>query len=873
VKKIIKILVVIAAVFAALLIVASVALRIALPPEKAKALVVKQLAAHLHREVQVGDVSVGVLRGLVVSNLKISEAPDFSKGVFIASDQFSIRISLWPLLFKRVEVNELSLVHPLVTVIRNADGKTFNFSDLMSPSLNKPSPEVGEGGRKPDEGALTPTLSREGRGSYFDVSEAFAAVPPAASPAAPAVPGELPFSLLVSHASIRNGVVHFVDRSPARQSLDIAPLNLKLSNVSLTEPFGIQAALTAAAKGLTIDLQMSGQADIAAGSADFKKFRIAAGGATISLTGRAERLKTNSPSADLHLDIRQLTLAALRPFVALPANLPLNKPISVRADVKGDSKRMDITAQAAIGPLQLSSNGQITDLASARPQIKMHLETNTFPAAETAVLAGVSLPKDIKVEGNTQVSADVSGTQAVSHIALEMDGHDLGITKTGQFEKKRSMPLELQASGDWTQDKQSLNLTAIKTTLGSMHLDGTASFLLGGKAPIFSVSMKSNTWSLSDLAAMAPMLVEYHPGGNAVLDVRSSGTPAQPKANGTLHVSNGSARYEKSQLSGMDVPVSFTMEDVSIPKMTGQLDGAGFSLQLAAHKLMTSPDIQLNANFTAIDLNKLLPPIGGAPAKQALLPLSFIATAWAEPVPGATPPMKLSGHLTVGSIQHDLYQAKNLDFTWNLSKVTTDLSMVTGSANLRQGSGVVQNIDKLASLSKAVRIALFPLLTLQKLDRNGALHALGVPTLQSVKFDSITGDYVFNNGIMDIRSFVMNGPDVAVNTTGTIGLSGAQPLNVQVEMKLAKGSIGGTLGQFMQDENGRPTLKFNATGTVPSPKVRADVADVTKRALQQGAKQLLQGVLGGGQSSGQGQGTNQSNPADDIQKALKNIFH
>jgi uncharacterized protein involved in outer membrane biogenesis len=129
-KKLFKIFVIPMAIVVVLLIGASIALRIYLPPEKAKKLVLEHLSAQLKREVKLGSVSIGILSGLEMTDLKISESPTFAKGTFISSQGFTIKVALTPLLFRKVIVREILLNRPEVSVVRYADGKTFNFSDL-----------------------------------------------------------------------------------------------------------------------------------------------------------------------------------------------------------------------------------------------------------------------------------------------------------------------------------------------------------------------------------------------------------------------------------------------------------------------------------------------------------------------------------------------------------------------------------------------------------------------------------------------------------------------------------------------------------------------------------------------------------------------
>src|SRR5437667_9130677 len=116
-KKIFKVLAVFVILVVVLLLGGSLLLHIYLPPEKAKALVLERLSAQLKREVSLGSVSVGILSGLQMSALKISESPGFSKGTFLSSDQFSLKVALPPLLFRKVIVRQIVLKRPKVTII------------------------------------------------------------------------------------------------------------------------------------------------------------------------------------------------------------------------------------------------------------------------------------------------------------------------------------------------------------------------------------------------------------------------------------------------------------------------------------------------------------------------------------------------------------------------------------------------------------------------------------------------------------------------------------------------------------------------------------------------------------------------------------
>src|SRR5262249_47601933 len=157
----------------------------------------------------------------------------------------------------------------------------------------------------------------------------------------------------------------------------------------------------------------------------------------------------------------------------------------------------------------------------------------------------------------------------------------------------------------------------------------------------------------------------------------------------------------------------------------------------------------------------------------------------------------------------------------------------------KQGPGKILNVEQLVAGSKAGQIALAPLAALAKLQSKGVLKQVNLPSLQSVPFDSLVGDYALTSGVMTIKTFALSGRDLSIDNQGTVGLAGEQPIHMNVAMKLAPGSIGGTLGAITQDSSGRPTVKFVAMGTVANPQVKLDLQETGKKALQEAGKEIL----------------------------------
>ena len=713
-KKLIKILAVLVALGIVLLVIGSVALHMYLPPEKAKKLVLEKLSAQLKRDVEVGSVSVGLLSGLQMSDLKISESPNFSKGTFLSSEQFSIKVALLPLLYHKIVVRQILLNTPEVTIIRNADGKTFNFSDLTHDTT--PSPPAAQ-----SAGASSGTKD------------------------------SLPFLLLVSRAEVQKGALHFVDRSPARQSVDIAPFDLKLKNVSLTTPFSVDTEMHIKSKGTELVVHFAGQANLFKGSFTIKQGSLTSRGTSIHLEGELDQLKSHAPRVDLKLDIPQLKLADLAPFLVLPTTVKIDQPIKASATVKGDEEKVDFNSQVSLGAVSVSGHGQVLH-PTTTPSIAFHLETNAFPVKELLKYAPGSVPEGVTLDGNTHLSVDLSGTTADMHFAAKVDGTDLHAAKGQDFSKPAGMPLELSAIGDRTAAGK-ITLTTLTARLSSNQVVGSGTYEPRLKDAFVNFTAKATNWSVQDLAMVSPMLMGYHPTGTLSFDLHASGLASAPST----------------------------------------------SLHTTAKMIMAD-------------------------------------------------------------IKQEFYEGKNLELNWNLSDITPDLARVSGTANFKQGPGKILNVEKLAASSRIGKILLAPVETLAKIQKKGVLQHVNLPSLQSIPFDSVVGDYLLKSGVVNIKTFNLNGQALSIQNQGTIGLAGVQPINLNVLMKLAAGSVGGTLGNILTDESGRPTIKFTATGTVSDPKVKLDVQEVGKKALQEAGKELLKNK-------------DVQNAVNDLQNTFKGIFH
>src|SRR5690348_3943557 len=118
-KTITRLLIRCAVIVFVLVALAVVTLHILLLPEKVRDLVTSQLTKHLHREVRLKNASFGLWSGVDLEGLSISERPTFQEGTFLRCQRAQIKLAWLPLLRHEVQVRELRLAKPEITVIRS----------------------------------------------------------------------------------------------------------------------------------------------------------------------------------------------------------------------------------------------------------------------------------------------------------------------------------------------------------------------------------------------------------------------------------------------------------------------------------------------------------------------------------------------------------------------------------------------------------------------------------------------------------------------------------------------------------------------------------------------------------------------------------
>jgi AsmA protein len=100
------------------------------------------LGAALGRTVKVGNLSFSLLSGSVsADDIAIADDSTFSKTPFVQAKSLKVGVELIPLIFsKSLNVTELTLNQPEISLVRSEDGAKWNFSSLGNTSVANVSP-------------------------------------------------------------------------------------------------------------------------------------------------------------------------------------------------------------------------------------------------------------------------------------------------------------------------------------------------------------------------------------------------------------------------------------------------------------------------------------------------------------------------------------------------------------------------------------------------------------------------------------------------------------------------------------------------------------------------------------------------------------
>lgn len=412
------------------------------PPEKLRELVTSHLEQNQGRQFTFGPVDFSILHGFAVDvgDFKISEDPEFQRPYFFHADHFLLKVKLLPLLSRRIEIDRLSFINPEIFLEKNAKGK-FNTETLFSSDSIK-------------------TL--ETQTPLPDSS----------------VKGVLPFAMLLSSATISDGVLHYIDRqnplevslAPINTGMSIsidrknASLNLSgtmdISGINITKPVGYVPL----SNQLALTTSYTAAVNLNTGNLSLKEFTFDIAGITGKCTGSIPDFRKTPINFSLFYngritDIRKIMSLLPSAQATLIQPLTFDGEINFQGKIEGDSEFKKPLTYQLVTEIN-DGNARVTtfprEIKKINVQASISNEKATINKCEMlmdddplSISGTVALSKDYPVSVTLKTDLNVND---IPHIAPSLG--------TWKMEGKLNSLLNVQGSGS---DFSSLILTGTMT--------------------------------------------------------------------------------------------------------------------------------------------------------------------------------------------------------------------------------------------------------------------------------------------------------------------------------------------------------------------------------------------------------------------------
>ncbi len=287
-----------------------------------------------------GDVRLSLFpwAGVAFSDLRLGNPPSFVEKDFLTVKSFDVRVKLWPLLSKQVEVDRLVVSEPHLSLVTNRDGGvSWDFG--AKPAQAKP--PSGPSGSEPKAG--------------------------------------LPIaSLLVGELSVQNGRILVIDHTKGSRQ-EISELNLALRDVSFDRPVRLTLSAMADRKPLSVEGRFGplgstlGQGlvplELSADAFDHLKLRVKG---TLENWPVAPLVRVEVEAAEF--SPRRL-LAAIEQPAPPTADLKVLERAALKAHIDADAKAVRVSdAVLILDDSKLDFSAKIKDFARPNVAFDLHLD-------------------------------------------------------------------------------------------------------------------------------------------------------------------------------------------------------------------------------------------------------------------------------------------------------------------------------------------------------------------------------------------------------------------------------------------------------------------------------------------------------------------
>jgi AsmA protein len=297
-----------------------------IPTDVYRAQIESRATDALGRQVEIaGPVKVSVLPTLQAraQSVTIANAEGFDADAFVQVEELRARLALWPLLSRRVEINEFVLMRPQIALeVDSAGRNNWTF------------------------GSEEPSAPRSADGFTRR-------------------PGALPFEAALGNVRIVEGAASYTDRAAGREHA-VTDLNLTVKMPSLSEPLHVDGAFDLDGDPVRLEARLDSLRSFFDGQTAPFFLDVDAGVLTVEADGRFEADQALSFSGDVRMASSDLKALAAKAGVTLPEG-DVYRSFDVRGHAAGDAERISFE-QAELAFDDIRGSGQlVADLSGARP--------------------------------------------------------------------------------------------------------------------------------------------------------------------------------------------------------------------------------------------------------------------------------------------------------------------------------------------------------------------------------------------------------------------------------------------------------------------------------------------------------------------------
>lgn len=581
----------------------AIALKIKYPPEKIKKIALQELSKKLGREVSFGEVSINLFTGISISEFKCSEKPNFQKGSFVECEKFSMGVNLLSLLQKEIIITSIKLTQPKVKISRELDGKTYNFSDLLTAEKEEAKEKIEK--------------------------------------------GEKGLKISVTKIKIIKGLFQFLDLSPAKIEATLSPINLTVQGTSFAQPLKINLDTEISGKipgkfpNLNGNIEFSGVIHALSQKIKADRFIIKIPGLyELNLTGNIENFA--QPSMDTTLKISNLSYAELiriiplekfpkflqaleikgnpniklqtkgtfdleqfqknnkrqgsinfsiladfkETEIQLPPSIRKNKGVPLELDLVGqwNSKEIETIeyskANLKYKESSIETSGKIVNPTSNDPSFSLNLKGSNLLLDEFTNALQYKLPKGLEIKDSLNFDASINGNPNQLEFTFKADATKAKVLLPNLLNKESGTVLELHFNGQ-IKDKENVEFSNLELRAFQSEVKVKGKILkFNSDASSLDLNIKTSFVQLEELLKQLDSSKIGSFKGNAFSNFSLKGSKSKLEIDGELNLN------ETAILLGAEPARIFTKNK-----------GTPFNLKMKSFISFASPQVSLDSQF------------------------------------------------------------------------------------------------------------------------------------------------------------------------------------------------------------------------------------------------------------------------------------